>query len=48
MTGYQGDRVRDAEAMAGGFYHTGDLVSRDADGYIHRYARPHRRRVQGQ
>jgi acetyl-CoA synthetase len=34
MTGYQGDRVRDAEAMAGGFYHTGDLVSRDADGYI--------------
>ena len=34
MTGYQGDRVRDDEAMAGGFYHTGDLVSRDEDGYI--------------
>ncbi len=34
MTGYQGDRVRDEEAMAGGFYHTGDLVSRDEDGYI--------------
>ena len=34
MTGYQGDRVRDDEATAGGFYHTGDLVSRDEDGYI--------------
>ncbi len=34
MTGYQGDPVRDAEAMAGGRYHTGDLASRDADGYI--------------
>jgi len=34
MTGYQGDRVRDDEAMAGGLYHTGDLVSRDEDGYI--------------
>jgi acetyl-CoA synthetase len=34
MTGYQGDPVRDDEAMAGGFYHTGDLVSRDEDGYI--------------
>ena len=34
MTGYQGDRVRDDEATAGGFYHTGDLVSRDKDGYI--------------
>lgn len=34
MTGYQGDPERDAEAMAGGFYHTGDLASRDEDGYI--------------
>jgi acetyl-CoA synthetase len=34
MTGYQGDEARNAEAMAGGFYHTGDVASRDADGYI--------------
>ena len=34
MTGYQGDPERDAEAMAGGYYHTGDIASRDADGYI--------------
>lgn len=34
MTGYQGDRERNAEAMAGGYYHTGDVASRDADGYI--------------
>jgi acetyl-CoA synthetase len=34
MTGYQGDPERNAEAMAGGYYHTGDLASRDADGYI--------------
>ncbi|KQT91118.1 AMP-dependent synthetase [Marmoricola sp. Leaf446] len=34
MTGYQGDPARDAEAMAGGYYHTGDLATRDADGYI--------------
>ena len=34
MTAYQGDPERDAEAMAGGCYHTGDLASRDADGYI--------------
>ncbi|MFC7344781.1 AMP-binding protein [Saccharopolyspora griseoalba] len=34
MTGYQGDPERDAEAMAGGYYHTGDLASRDEDGYI--------------
>jgi hypothetical protein len=27
-------RERNAEAMAGGYYHTGDLASRDADGYI--------------
>jgi acetyl-CoA synthetase len=34
MTGYRGDESRDAEAMAGGYYHTGDVASRDADGYI--------------
>ncbi|MGH3509814.1 MAG: AMP-binding protein, partial [Nocardioidaceae bacterium] len=34
MTGYQGDDERNAEAMAGGFYHTGDVASRDEDGYI--------------
>ena len=34
MTGYQGDDERTMEAMAGGFYHTGDVASRDADGYI--------------
>ncbi|HWJ68112.1 MAG TPA: AMP-binding protein [Nocardioides sp.] len=34
MTGYQGDEVRNAEAMAGGFYHTGDVASRDEGGYI--------------
>ncbi|HEX4789257.1 MAG TPA: AMP-binding protein [Actinospica sp.] len=34
MTGYQGDPERNAESMAGGYYHTGDVASRDADGYI--------------
>ena len=34
MTGYQGDPEKDAEAMAGGFYHTGDVASRDENGYI--------------
>src|SRR4051795_1895871 len=34
MTGYQGDAERNAEAMAGGYYHTGDVAGRDADGYI--------------
>jgi acetyl-CoA synthetase len=34
MTGYQGDEARNAEAMAGGYYHTGDVASVDADGYI--------------
>ena len=34
MTGYQGDAERNAEAMAGGFYHTGDVATRDEDGYI--------------
>jgi acetyl-CoA synthetase len=34
MTGYQGDPDRNAEAMAGGYYHTGDGAQRDAEGYI--------------
>ncbi|MFV0460954.1 MAG: AMP-binding protein [Actinomycetales bacterium] len=34
MTGYQGDEDRNAEAMLGGVYHTGDVASRDEDGYI--------------
>ena len=34
MTGYLGDAERSAEAMADGYYHTGDVASRDADGYI--------------
>jgi acetyl-CoA synthetase len=34
MTGYQGDPERNDDAMAGGYYHTGDLVTRDAEGYI--------------
>jgi acetyl-CoA synthetase len=34
MTGYQGDPERNAEAMEGGYYHTGDVASRDEDGYI--------------
>ena len=32
MTGYQGDAARNDEAMAGGWYHTGDVATRDADG----------------
>ncbi|MCX4584948.1 AMP-binding protein [Streptomyces sp. NBC_01481] len=34
MSGYHGDPERTAEAMAGGFYRTGDIGARDADGYI--------------
>ncbi|MFC5951353.1 AMP-binding protein [Pseudonocardia lutea] len=34
MVGYKDDPERNAEAMAGGYYHTGDVGSRDADGYI--------------
>ncbi|CAN5844927.1 AMP-binding protein [soil metagenome] len=34
MTGYLGDPVRNAMVMADGYYHTGDVASRDADGYI--------------
>jgi acetyl-CoA synthetase len=34
MTGYLGDPQRNAHVMAGGYYHTGDVASRDSDGYI--------------
>ena len=34
MVGYRGDDSRNAEAFAGGRYHTGDVANRDADGYI--------------
>jgi acetyl-CoA synthetase len=34
MAGYHGDPERNAEAMAGGYYHTGDIASRDEDGYL--------------
>ncbi len=34
MTAYQGEADRNAGAMAGGFYHTGDVASVDEDGYI--------------
>ncbi|MFI6073177.1 AMP-binding protein [Actinoplanes sp. NPDC051343] len=34
MVGYHGDAALTAERMAGGYYHTGDVASRDADGYI--------------
>ncbi|GAA2669938.1 AMP-binding protein [Actinoplanes palleronii] len=34
MVGYHGDPELTAERMAGGFYHTGDVASRDDDGYI--------------
>ena len=34
MTGYKDDDVLTDEVMRGGFYHTGDVASRDEDGYI--------------
>ena len=34
LTGYHGEPRRTAEATRGGYYHTGDLGSRDADGYL--------------
>ena len=34
MTGYLGDPQRNATVLAGGYYHTGDVASRDDEGYI--------------
>jgi acetyl-CoA synthetase len=34
MTGYADDDERTAEVMRDGYYHTGDVGARDADGYI--------------
>ncbi|MEW2131220.1 AMP-binding protein [Streptomyces sp. NPDC005435] len=34
MTGYHGDPERTEEAMAGGYYRTGDIGSRDESGYL--------------
>lgn len=34
MTGYLGDDDRNALVMRDGYYHTGDVAHRDADGYI--------------
>ena len=34
MQGYLDDEERSAEAMRGGYYHTGDVAARDADGYL--------------
>lgn len=34
MAGYQGDAERNAAAMEGGYYHTGDVAERDEEGYI--------------
>ena len=33
MAGYVDDPARTASVMEGGYYHTGDIASRDADGY---------------
>ncbi|MBJ7596383.1 MAG: AMP-binding protein [Candidatus Dormibacteraeota bacterium] len=34
MVGYRGDDDRGGDAMRGGYYHTGDVASRDSDGYV--------------
>jgi acetyl-CoA synthetase len=34
MVGYQDDEARASGAMRSGYYHTGDVAQRDADGYI--------------
>lgn len=34
MEGYFGDPEKTSEAMRDGYYHTGDVASRDSDGYI--------------
>ena len=39
MLGYWGDREATETALCGGWLHTGDLASRDADGFFHIHAR---------
>jgi acetyl-CoA synthetase len=34
MPGYLGDPEKNAKTFAGGYYHTGDIGRRDADGYV--------------
>ena len=34
MVGYRDDAARTADVMRDGYYHTGDVAARDADGYI--------------
>lgn len=34
MAGYEGDERRTEEVMAGGYYRTGDMATRDQDGYF--------------
>ncbi|MBU7598195.1 AMP-binding protein [Streptomyces sp. P38-E01] len=34
MTGYHGEPARTEESMHDGYYHTGDIASRDAEGYL--------------
>ena len=34
MRGYRGDAALAADAMAGGYYHSGDVASADDDGYV--------------
>ena len=33
MLGYEGEHEKTAEVMRAGYYHTGDIATRDADGY---------------
>jgi acetyl-CoA synthetase len=35
MRGYLGDPEKNERTFAGGWYHTGDIGRRDADGYVH-------------
>ncbi len=34
MAGYQGSEAQNSDAMRDGYYHTGDIAQRDAEGYI--------------